>query len=138
VPGLGIIFGEHRQRLLDLTAKARLPSMFLRKKFVEAGGLMSYGPNWGDMYRRAATYVDKILKGTKPADLPVEQPTKLELVINLKTAKALGLTIPATPTRSSNNSRIQSEWPFSARSAPTSSGTIAGVGRGCAKTLKSQ
>jgi len=94
VPGLGIIFGEHRQRLLDLTAKARLPSMFLRKEFVEAGGLMSYGPNWGDMYRRSATYVDKILKGTNPADLPVEQPTKFELVINLKTAKALGLTIP--------------------------------------------
>src|SRR5215467_13650912 len=96
VPGLGLIFGEHRQRLLDLTANARLPSMFLRKEFVEAGGLMSYGPNWGDMYRRAATYVDKILKGTKPADLPVEQPTKFELVINLKTAKAIGLTIPYT------------------------------------------
>jgi len=90
----GIIFMEYRQRLLDLTGKARLPSMFLRKEFVVAGGLMSYGPNYRDMYRRAATYVDKILKGTNPADLPVEQPTKFELVINLKTAKALGLTIP--------------------------------------------
>ena len=94
VPGLGIIFGEHRQRLLDLTATTRLPSMFLRKEFVEAGGLMSYGPNYRDMYRRAATYVDKILKGTKPADLPVEQPTKFELVVNLKTARALGMAIP--------------------------------------------
>src|SRR5215469_13073641 len=94
VPGLGIIFGEHRQRLLDLTAKAQLPAMFLRKEFVEAGGLMSYGPSWRDMYRRAAAHVDKILKGAKPADIPVEQPTKFELVVNLKTAKALGLTVP--------------------------------------------
>jgi len=92
----GIIFMEYRQRLLDLTGKARLPSMFLRKEFVVAGGLMSYGPNYHDMYRRAATYVDKILKGAKPADLPVEQPTNFELVINLRTAKALGLTIPYT------------------------------------------
>ena len=96
VPGLGIIFGEHRQRLLDLTAKARLPAMFLRKEFVEAGGLMSYGPSWRDMYRRAAAHVDKILKGANPADIPVEQPTKFELVINLKTAKELGLSIPYT------------------------------------------
>ncbi len=72
----------------------RLPSIFTQRADVEAGGLMSYGPNFSDMYRRAATYVDKILKGAKPADLPVEQPTKFELVINLKTAKALGLTIP--------------------------------------------
>src|SRR5215472_9503425 len=90
----GIIFMEYRQRLLDLTGKARLPSMFLRKEFVVAGGLMSYGPNYSDMYRRAATYVDKILKGTKPADLPVEQPTRFELVVNLKTAQSLGLTVP--------------------------------------------
>ena len=88
------MFIPHRARLADLVAKNRLPSMFTQRADVEAGGLMSYGPNFPDMYRRAATYVDKILKGAKPADLPVEQPTKFELVINLKTAKALGLTIP--------------------------------------------
>jgi putative tryptophan/tyrosine transport system substrate-binding protein len=84
------------RRIVDLSAKHRLPSMFASREFVDAGGLMAYGPNFTDLYRRAATYVDKILKGAKPADLPVEQPTKFELVINLKTAKALGLTIPQT------------------------------------------
>ena len=88
------MFINERRRLVDLAAKNRLPAVYPWREFVDAGGLMSYGPNLADMFRRAATYVDKILKGAKPADLPVEQPTKFELVINLKTAKALGLTIP--------------------------------------------
>jgi putative ABC transport system substrate-binding protein len=88
------MFGSERRRLMDLAAKNRLPAVYQFREYVDAGALMSYGPNLADLVRRAATYVDKILKGTKPADLPVEQPTKFELVINLKTAKALGLTIP--------------------------------------------
>jgi putative ABC transport system substrate-binding protein len=88
------MFVNERRRLVDLAAKSRLPAVYAQRDFVDAGGLMSYGPNGPDLFRRAATYVDKILKGAKPADLPVEQPTKFELVINLKTAKALGLTIP--------------------------------------------
>ena len=81
-------------RLVEIAAKNRLPTVYGFREAVEAGGLMSFGPALADLWRGAATYVDKILKGAKPADLPVEQPTKFELVINLKTAKALGLTIP--------------------------------------------
>jgi putative tryptophan/tyrosine transport system substrate-binding protein len=88
------MFSENLHRLPGLLLKARLPSIFPTKKEVAAGGLMSYATDYADMYRRAAAYVDKILKGAKPADLPVEQPTKFELVINLKTAKLLGLSIP--------------------------------------------
>ena len=88
------MFVSEQRRLVDLAAKNRLPAVYPLREFVDAGGLMSYGPNLADLFRRAATYVDKILKGAKPGDLPVEQPTKFELVINLKTAKALGLTIP--------------------------------------------
>ena len=88
-----MLFSEQVQ-IANLAAKSRLPAMFPESEFVNAGGVMSYGPNLPNLFRRAATYVDKILKGTKPADLPVEQPTKFELVINLKAAKQIGLTIP--------------------------------------------
>src|SRR5262245_32691228 len=86
----------YREPIVQFVTKHRLPGMFPYREFAEEGGLMTYGPDYVDMFRRAATYVDKIIKGAKPADLPVEQPTKFELVINLKTAKALGLTIPQT------------------------------------------
>jgi len=89
-----VMFVTHRVRLARLAAKNRLPAMYPQKEFVRDGGLMSYGANNTDNFRRAAIYVDKILKGARPADLPIERPTKFELVINLKTAKALGLTIP--------------------------------------------
>jgi len=87
-------FGPHRERLVGLAAKRLLPAMYSDRAYTEVGGLMSYGPDVRDNFRRSASYVDKILKGAKPADLPVEQPTKFEIVVNLKTAKALGLTIP--------------------------------------------
>jgi putative ABC transport system substrate-binding protein len=90
----GFIFNPHRARIAGLAAGNRLPAIYNALEWVEAGGLMSYGTSFPDLFRRAATYVDKILKGAKPADLPVEQPTKFELVINLKTAKQIGLTIP--------------------------------------------
>jgi putative ABC transport system substrate-binding protein len=88
------MFISERRRLVDLAAKSRLPAVYSAREYVDAGGLMAYGPNQADLFRRAASYVDKILKGAKPADLPVEQPTKFELVINMKSAKALGLMIP--------------------------------------------
>ncbi|MBZ5560183.1 MAG: hypothetical protein LAO77_23240 [Acidobacteriia bacterium] len=90
----GGAFYLNRAQIVDLALRNRLPSVFQNREFVEAGGLLSYAPSTTANYRRAAFFVDKILKGAKPADLPVEQPTKFELVINLKTAKALGLTIP--------------------------------------------
>src|SRR5262249_34679247 len=88
------LFWDHRKELADLALKHRLPTMSEYREYVEAGGLMFYAAHDPDLYRRAASYVDKILKGSKPADLPIEQPTKSQLVINLKTAKALGLAIP--------------------------------------------
>jgi putative tryptophan/tyrosine transport system substrate-binding protein len=90
------VFAAERRRIAELAIKNRLPTVFAFRSYVDAGGLMSYGPNIADLFRRAAAYVDKILKGAKPADLPVEQPTTFELVVNLKTAKALGLTIPSS------------------------------------------
>src|ERR1700704_5438177 len=89
-----IIFVRHAQQMADLAARHRLPAMYGFREHVEAGGLMSYAASFSVIFRRAATFVDKILKGAKPADLPVEQPTKFEFVVNLKTAKALGLTVP--------------------------------------------
>jgi putative ABC transport system substrate-binding protein len=90
----GPLMRTNEKRIAGFALKSRLPSMYNRREFVDAGGLMSYGPNYPDLWRRAATYIDKILKGAMPADLPVEQPTKFEFVINLKTAKQIGLTIP--------------------------------------------
>jgi putative tryptophan/tyrosine transport system substrate-binding protein len=88
------VFTAHRTQIAELALKNRLPVIYSTRELVSAGGLMSYGPNTSDLYRRAADYVDKILRGAKPADLPVQQPTKFELIINLTTAKALGLDVP--------------------------------------------
>jgi putative tryptophan/tyrosine transport system substrate-binding protein len=90
------IFFSQRSKIVELASRSRLPAMYFFREFVTAGGLMSYGPSDTDLYRRAATYVDKILRGAKPSELPVEQPTKFDLAINLKAAKALGLDIPPT------------------------------------------
>jgi len=88
------VLNRHRRQVVELAAKTRLPATYARPEFVEAGGLMNYGASYNDLFRRAATYVDKILKGAKPTELPVEQPTKFELVINLKAAQQIGLIIP--------------------------------------------
>jgi putative ABC transport system substrate-binding protein len=93
--GHGMLFANSK-RIADFALKARLPGVFPEREFAEAGGLMAYGPDVGANFRRAASYVDKILKGAKPADLPIEQPTKWGLVVNLRTAKALGLKIPGS------------------------------------------
>src|SRR5262249_37872817 len=91
-----VTFATHRRRIANLALGARLPTIFFIRQSAEDGGLMSYGPDPAENYRRAATYVDKILKGAKPGDLPIERPTKIQLIINLKTAKALGLDVPPT------------------------------------------
>ena len=99
LPGINPVGFANRAQIVSFAQRNRLPSMFPTKEYVDSGGLMSYGPSLVDLFRRAAGYVDKILKGAKPADLPVQQPTKFELVINLKTAKALGLTLPQSLLR---------------------------------------
>jgi putative ABC transport system substrate-binding protein len=96
VVALDGILSQNRQIIVDLAAKHWLPAVYGSSEFILSGGLVAYGPSYSDLYRRAANYVDKILKGARPADLPVELPTKFQLVINLKTAKSLGLTIPPT------------------------------------------
>jgi putative tryptophan/tyrosine transport system substrate-binding protein len=88
------VFNSHRTEVIELAVKSQLPAIFYSAEYAELGGLMAYGPSYTDLYRRLANHVDKILKGARPADLPVEQPTKFELVINLKAAKQIGLTIP--------------------------------------------
>ena len=98
-------FFAERKRIVELAGKYRLPAIYFQKEFVDVGGLMSYGVDYDDVYRNAAVYVDKILKGAKPADLPVQQATKFEFVINLKAAKQIGLT---TPRRSFSRGRIRS------------------------------
>jgi putative tryptophan/tyrosine transport system substrate-binding protein len=93
---------SERNRIAQFAIENRLPSAYTYREHVEAGGLIAYTPNYHDLFRRAATYVDKILKGTKPGELPIEQPTKFDLIINLKTAKALGLTVPLTLQAAAN------------------------------------
>jgi len=90
------LINSHRQQIVDFATASRLPGMYPYREFVDAGGLMSYAPSYVDLFRRAAVYVDRMLQGAKPADLPVEQPTKFELVLNMKTAQALGITFPPT------------------------------------------
>ena len=92
--GIWIARWSQRRQVADLAVKSRLPTIYSRPEYVEDGGLVFYGVSYADLFRRAATYVDKILKGTKPADLPIEQPKKFELIINLNAAKQIGLTIP--------------------------------------------
>jgi putative ABC transport system substrate-binding protein len=94
MPSAGRRYFAERKRIVELAGKYRLPAIYFQKEFVDEGGLMSYGADFDDLFRRTAVYVDKILKGAKPADLPVQQSTKFEFIINLKTAKQIGLTIP--------------------------------------------
>jgi putative ABC transport system substrate-binding protein len=96
VVGLEALTQAHRKLIAELAVKHRLPAIYGGREFVDAGGLMFYGPSFPDIYHRFATYADKIFKGTKPADLPVEQPTRFELIVNVRVAKALGLEVPAT------------------------------------------
>ena len=98
------LFFAERKRIVELAGKHRLPAIYPEKEFVDEGGLMSYGADYDDLFRRAAVYVDKILKGAKPADLPVQQATKFEFVINLKAAKQIGLTIPPNVLRAGGSS----------------------------------
>ncbi len=94
--GVDALTQENRKLIAELAVQQRVPAIYVSKEYIEAGGLIAYGPNYADLYRRAATYVDKIFKGEKPGDLPIEQPTKFELLINLKAAKAINLTVPPT------------------------------------------
>jgi putative ABC transport system substrate-binding protein len=91
-----ILFNLHRKRLVDVATASRLPSMFSVREYVEAGGLMSYGESFRDFYRRSATFVDKLIKGAKAADLPIEQPSRFYLTVNLKTAKTIGVEVPTS------------------------------------------